>query len=395
MTNVDTLLLNIVNFNSPPIEEQIPKRDSKVLRSLALAASSTNFITENQGKLAVKILREHQAKIVDFASELKEALESPTWSRHFRQIDRTKKLYISTVDDNLFITIEFAFSSAIRKIIGNANRNIYGLVQVAPGKLYRAPLTEQNVVTLVDTFSKLEFDIEEKIQDYYKTIKSWSESEIVDQYRIDTITHTNFQKHISDDLGINTSIDQNIIIDRSVRYQYFHEKPKKLPENLTEKIAMRRSTKLWISKKDTSLVDIIKSLLLLRRAPILFVFDANDPKKCLEDLENLTKSLEENEIFENIGIYFRLDNNGLGKDFNQLIATKKFNAPLDNKTVVAGISNGKIPKFLLKSDWKPMSVVSISKTLHYNKTAVYTNCCDLIINWTDNEPFTEEIQLWS
>lgn len=395
MTTVDILLSNIVNFTAPPIEEQIPKRDSKVLRSLSAAATSANFITENQGRLLVKILKEHQEKITNFTDELKLALDEPSWSRTFRQVDRTKKLYISTVEDSMVLTIEFAFSSAIRKVISGLGKPVTGLVQVMPGKLYRAPLTEKNIIELVDVFSKLDFEIEEKIQDYYKIIKSWDKTEITNQYKIDTITHSNFQKHITDDLGINTSIDQNIINDRSIRYQYFQEKTEKIPENLTEKIATRQSTKIWVSKKDNELKDVISSLLQLRRAPILIVFDANDPKKCLEELENLTKSLEENGIFNNVGIYFRLDNDGLGKEFNQAIANKRYNNQLDDTTKIVGIANGKIPKFLLKSGWKPMSVISISKTLNHNKTAVYTNCCDLIVNWTDNEPITEAKTIWS
>lgn len=395
MTTVDFLLSNIVNFTSPPIEEQIPKRDSKVLRSLASAASSTTFITENQGRLVVKILKEHQEKITNFTDELKEALASPSWSKNFRQVDRTKKLYISTVEDSPVITIEFAFSSSTRKLISGLGRTVAGLTQVLPGKLYRASLTEQNVITLVDAFTKLDFEIEEKLQEYHKIIKTWSEKDVVDQYRIDTISHSNFQRHITDDLGINTSIDQNIINDRSIRYQYFTENSGKKPENLTEIIATRKSTKLWVSKKDNNLTDIIGSLLQLHRAPILIVFDSNDPKKCLEELENLTISLEKNGIVDGVGIYFRLDNNNIGKDFNQAIANKQYNAQLDGTTKVVGIANGKIPKFLLKSGWKPMSVISISKTLNHNKTAVYTNCCDLIINWSDNEPITEAKTIWS
>jgi hypothetical protein len=124
------------------------------------------------------------------------------------------------------------------------------------------------------------------------------------------------------------------------------------------------------------------------------VFDSNDPKKCLEELSNLSESLEENNINNQVGIYFRLDNNGIGKEFNQMIADKQYNCQLDTTTKIVGIANGKIPKFLLKSSWKPMSVVSIGKLLNHNKTSVYTNCCDLVINWSDFEPITETRASW-
>jgi hypothetical protein len=395
MITVDHLLLKIVNFTDSTIEEQIPKRDSKVLRSLATATTAPNFITENQARLLLKILAEHQEKIVAFQEELQLVLENPSWSRSFRQIDRTKKCYIANYEDLPVLIIEFAFSSAIRKTLSSLGKKVSNLVQGVPGKVYRAALTEHNIIELVDVLSKLDFEIDEKVQNYYNIIKSWSEDDIRNQFKIDTITHGNFQKHITDDLGINTAIDQNIINDRSVRYQYFSEKTEKNPENLTEQIATRSSTKIWINKKEISLNHIIDSIGQLRRFPMLVVFDSNDSKKCLEELSNLSESLEKNRITDHVGIYFRLDNNGIGKEFNQLIADKQYNCQLDTTTKIVGIANGKIPKFLLKSSWKPMSVVSIGKLLNHNKTSVYTNCCDLVINWSDLEPITETRVSWA
>lgn len=389
MTTVDHLLSKIVNFTNPAIEEQLSKRDSRVLRSLESAISSPNFITENQSRLLLKILNENHEKIVEFYEELKMSLSEPEWSKPFRQVDKTKKMYLSNYDDNAWLTIEFAFSSGIRKALSSPNKNISGLIQASPGKLYRAPLTESNVVELVSMLVKLEFEIDEKIMDFYKIIKSWSETEIRNQFLINTITHSNFQRQITQDLGINTAIDQNIINDRSLRYQYFVEKTEKNPENLTERIANRSNTKIWLSKKEIKLEEIIASLYQLKRFPTLIVFDMNDQKKCLEELTNLNNSLEENGIYDQVGIYFRLDNNDIGKEFNQLIANKQYNSQLDHTTKIVGIANGKIPKFLLKSAWKPMSVISIGKLLNHNKTAVYTNCCDLIINWSDSEPVSE------
>jgi hypothetical protein len=104
--------------------------------------------------------------------------------------------------------------------------------------------------------------------------------------------------------------------------------------------------------------------------------------------------LEKNRIFDNVGFYFRLDNDTHGKEFNQLIAEKKYNTQLNSQTKIAGVQTGKIPKFFLKNDWKPMSVISIGNTLRNSKTAVYANCCDLIISYSDNEPIIETQNLW-
>ena len=389
MTTVDQLLLQIVNYSKPAIEDQIGKRDSRILRSLASAIIATSFITENQSRLLVKILRENQEKFTIFKDELSLVLSAPMWTHPFRIVEQTKKLYISNINDSLVLTIEVTFSSQIRKEMAELGKQVSGLGLVADGKFYHAELSEKNIVILVNRLTKLNFEIDEKVQNYFDIIETWSETEIRDRFRIDTITHTNFQKQITIDLGINTEIDKNVINDRSTRYQYFTEKSEKIPENLTEEIAMRSSRQVWVDKNKTSLDEIFSSLRHLKRFPVMVIFDINDQKKSVEELTNLSKVLKKHEIVKDVGIYFRLGSTGVGKEFNQLIADEKYNSQLEQSTQVVGIANGKIPKFLLKTDWKPMSVISVGRILQHNKTSVYTNCCDLIINWSDNQPIVE------
>jgi hypothetical protein len=387
MTTVDQLLTQIVNYSSPAIEDYFPNRDARVLRSMSTAISHPNFITENQSKLVLKILKENLNKIPVFKDDIETSLSAPIWSKPFRQITAVRKMYISTLNSpEAFITIEFTFSSPIRKLLTNLSKKITGLNMTNNGKVFNADLTEQNIVRLVDALTPYDFVIDEKITNFYNTIKSWSENEVKNQFLLTTITHTNFHKQITADLGIETAIDENIIKDRSLRYQYFVEKTEKNQENLVEYIANRKTSKIWIDKKTASLEKIIASLISLKRLPTLLIFDSYNTEKCLEELVNLNTSLEKNGIFENIGIYFRLDNTPIGKEFNQLISDKKYNAQLDSSTKIVGIQSGKIPKFLLKTDWKPMSVISIGKALQNNKTSVYVNCCDLNITWAEHEP---------
>lgn len=392
MTTIDKLLIRIVNQSDPALEEIIPKRDARVLRSLATAILTPGFITENQSKLLVKILNEHSDKFIQISSELADSLVTPSWSKIFREVDKTKKMYISPTEP--LLVIEFAFSSTMRKAVTSNVKKIAGLVQVASGKMYYADLTEENIETLIDLLEPLGFEIDEKITDFYKTIKLWDKTEVKNQFLLTNITHTNFQKQITADLGINTPIDDNIISDRSIRYQYFHEKTGKNPEKLTEILAYRNSTKVWVDKNKWSLEEIITSLTELKRLPVLVVFDNNDPKKCLEELENLHKSLENNSIYDNVGIYFRLPNDEIGTQFNKFIGEQRYNCQLDNSTLVVGVQNGKIPKFFLKNDWRPMSVISVGNTLRQTKTSVYANLCDLIISHTDTQPIIETRNVW-
>jgi hypothetical protein len=388
MTTIDNLLLNIVNHNAPTIEEQIAPRDSRVLRSLASTLSSHLFITENQAGLILKILRENSRKLKNFTEEIDHALTSPEWSKSFRKIEQIRKLYIHKNEDHeSTIRIEFTFSSEIRKILSLLDKKLDDLVQGAPGKNYSADLTEKNIVTLVDALTPYNFEIDETIKTHYMTIKSWSETDIQNQFLITNIEHKNFQKAITEDLGLSTTIDQNIINDRSIRYQYRTDAVKNPGETLVEYLANRNKTKVWVDKTQHTPTEIISSLQELHRLPLLVVFDNLVNDKYNTNLDALIEALDANNIFDKIGIYFRLPNDEIGLKFNKKIKERQYNYNLMDDTRVAVVQGGKLPKFFLKSAWTPMSVIAFDTKmgLRHGKTSVYANCCDLIIEWAEKE----------
>jgi len=393
MITVDNLLLKIVDTDSPKIEELLPARDSKILKSLASSILGNYFITENQGRLLIKILRENSKKITNFEELISDVILSPQWSRSFRQIEQVKKFYITkNAEQDLVLFIELTYSHEIRKILQNLGTKIETLVPSSNGKSYTADLTEKNIVVLVELLEPLGFEIDETIKNHYETIKSWSEPEIRGQFLLTNIEHQNFVKAITADLGIATAIDQNIINDRSVRYQYTTENSKNFGENLTEIIANRGKSKIWINKAEHSLSELINSLKNLRRLPLLVVFETTEDIELYKNLENLSFSLENNGIYDNVGIYFRLPNNENGKKFNTLIADKKYNAKLDTTTQVAAVQSGKLPKFFLNNPWRPMSVIALDTRmgLRHGKTSVYSNYSDLIVEYAETPSILEE-----
>jgi len=396
MTTIDNLLLRIINCNDPVIEDSVTAKDSRVLRSLANSLTNGFFITENQSRLLVKILRENQEKIKTFTEEIKEALQQPMWSRSFREIEQVKKLYLGkNQEDELVIVIECTFNIQLKKVLDEISKKYENITVVTSGKKYLVDLTEKNIVVLVDTLSGQGFDIEEKLKNHHEIIKNWNQEEFINQFKLENITNTNFVKHITEDLGVDTPIDKNIINDRSVRYQFFTDTPKNPGETLTEYIANRPSTKLWVDKNQHSLDDVIASLQELRRLPLLVVFDTLINNKYLENLEILSESLEKNGIVDNIGIYFRLPNDEVGKQFNQLIKDKQYNYELNSSTKVVAVQSGKLPKFFIKTAWKPMSVIALDSRmgLRHGKTAVYSNNCDLVIEWADQPAMRDSLRI--
>lgn len=292
----------------------------------------------------------------------------------------------------MHLVVEFTFSSEIRKILSNLSQKLENLINPLNTKLWYADLTEQNLVQLVDALEPLGFEIDVTIKNHYQTIKSWSEQEIRDQFLITNIEYPNFQRAITADLGIETAIDQHIINDRSVRYQYFVENPKNPGETLIEYIANRSTPKIWIDKNQHSLTSVFETLVKLRRMPLLVVFDTIVNEKYLENMQILSDAIENVGLQDNVGIYFRLPNDTTGKKFNSLIADKQYNKRLDENLIVGGVMSGKIPKFFLTSPWRPMSVIALDTKmgLRHGKTSVYTNYCDLVIEYAEEKSILEE-----
>lgn len=379
---IDQLLLSEVNKIS-----LLPDKDFRTLSDLIRIINSTQYITQNQGSLIIKLLKKYNDIFLFNISDL----DNPTWARPFRMINITKKLYIGLHQDRESILIE---THNFKKHFGGLQKKITSLSLVSPN-VASVELTEDNIVVLVEYFLKQDFDIDPIIKQYYDIITSWKVDDVLNQYQLSTIKYPTFQKQISKELGIDTPLDNNIIQDRSIRYQYYTKTNNTTFTSLTEKIAYRTQSKIWIDNSIYSLDDVIKSLVELRRLPVLVVFDTHNPKDCFSDLTVLSNALTSNNINNNISIYFRLSNNDpLGKEFNQLISELKYNSVLDTNTNVVGIQTTKLPKFMLTNNWRPMSVISIGHSLKHSKSAVYANCSDLIISYTNQEPIIESRAMW-
>lgn len=392
--NIDKILIEINNFGFEKISKSVPTRDIKILKSLYTLVSGPKFITENQGKLLTKILRENQEHIKSIVPDLESSLLLPAWSSKFRTIDQTKKISITkTQQGEPVIAIEFAYNASIRKILLNLTKDGLQNLQTVNGRVYVADLTEKNIVLLLDTLSPLKFEVDEKLTEYYNTIKSWKIEEILSDFTVENITLPSFLKNLEKELGEISLVPEEIKIDRQRRYHYFASEQKNLENSLKSTIFSRDGTNLWVDSRQYSLTDLFTELQSLKRFPCLVIFDNYDPVLSLESLKKLEKALDAIGVTEKIGIYFRFDK-GAGEEFNKIISNRSYNAPLDKDTVIAGIASNKLPKFFLKNQWKPLSVVAIGSKLRYNKAAIYANCCDLIIDYSINPTLIDTKNLW-
>lgn len=389
MTTVDHLLHQISNHGFENLITKISKRDLRILKNLSVLVNRPEFISENQGKLLVKLLSENLENLDFLGKDIFASLKNPTWSKTFKKVEVIKKLNIDR-DENgeKCLKIEFNHSASFKKILLALQKKLEGSVTYNNGRVYLLPLTEKNVVLTVEAFKPQKFEIFHEILELYEVVKKWNGSEIKKDFVFPLIKNTNILSKLSEEVGHLDQANPLILADRKIRFQY-EISEKITPTNLTEQLAYRPINKVYVSSQSSSLTSVVESLIELNRFPILVVFNGYNEADSIKDLEKLDTALKDNGITSDVGIYFRFENNANGKIFNQLIADKKFNAHLDEHTKVAGIISGKLPKFFLQSTWQPNAVITFTNNLKHNKTSVYCNSCDLIVYYNEKKPLLE------
>ena len=125
MITVDTLLIELFRQAIETLNSQIPARDKKVLISLARQINSGHFLTENQSKLLVKILKENSQHLFDPTSENLNVIENPTWSHSFRVLEQVRKIFMTKENEGR-ILVEFTYNKRLRQQITDLNKNIEG-----------------------------------------------------------------------------------------------------------------------------------------------------------------------------------------------------------------------------------------------------------------------------
>jgi len=385
MPTVDTFLSYLCYNHKETLTTHWSQRDKKVLVSLNKQIQSGNFLTENQGKLLLKILKENWEIVTATITADISLIENPQWTEPFRVIEQLRKVFIS-IEENPKIVVEFTYNKRIRQSINDLNKVLQGQVVCANPRQYHLPLTEQNIYNVVRHFQNDDFEIDEKIMDFYREIEEIIESK-KDVYNVFSLANEKLISAVKKDVGV---IDQNnslLLNDRHIRYQY--QISSKNPENsLKNAIANRTSPKVWINSNTHALVEVIENIQALNRLPLLVVFNGHDSKECLKNLEKLVKSVDTAET----GIYFRFDNHAEGdKQFNMFIQSNKLNAKLSPTTMIAGIANNKLPKFMIKNGWYPNSVISFSNNFKNNKSSYYCDSVDLIVYYNDKQPLGGDI----
>lgn len=388
MTSIDNFLKEYATVRTL---KSVSLRDDEVLVSLSKQMAANIYVTERQAELAVKIMKEN----LKYFPNLTDIVKNPKWENSFRIIQRFKYLHLvkNSASDRFFIEIGFNHNKTFTKKLDELKNKLSAPLTRIKNNVWQIPYSELDLYHLVELVNSQNFEISPEILEAHREIFEILKQENKDKIYIDQDVSENLKNRVISEVG--EIVKSNILLeDRKIGFQYeifdsFFQK--KSEKNLIEKIATRTSSQIFLSSQKHELTEIISSLQELNRFPMLVIFDST-PEKSEKNLKILRNSLIENNVNSGIGIYFRHDNDKNGKPFNEQISQFEYNQPLNNNTAVAGITNLKIPKFLLKLKWQPKSVLVLAQVLGSNRVKLLTDYCDLVIHYQEKKPLKEAIE---
>jgi len=381
MITVDEFLNKIVGTNFAEPFNKIENRDKKILISLNKQLLDGVFFTEKQASLLLKILLSFKNNLTPSQSVL---VESPKWSKQFRMLEILRNIKLSS-DKTRFI-VEYSYDKDLKKQINGLLLDLRGRYEAMSSTVVTVDLNEKNLLLFVDKLKNQNFTIDQELLEIYDQLHELQikKDEIFDSY-------VNYNSYFQEKLFTEIkNIDQNLdikILDRRIRYQYKFESTFS-DSSMSFQIANRKGTNVFVNSKNIELKKILDTLTDLERLPVLLILDSREVENCIEKLQTIIDC----SISGSKGVYFRFDNNtDKNKEFNSLIQKYSLNSYLDKDTSIAVISNNTLPKFFLKSSWRPKAVISFTNSFRNNKSHVFCNDVDLKIYYNENAPMIGDL----
>ena len=386
MPAIDSILPHLIR-NIKVIEPLIAKKDKLILVSLSKQVTNGVFLTEKQANLLVKILNENISAVKLLVQDIDWIIFENSWSKSFRVVQSVRKISLSPENSSYF-SVEFSFNTKLKekfsKLFSLVDRQV-----IHSGAKYQFFLSERNIDLVVSTFLKNNFEIDQEILDLYREIKKIKKAS-GNPFEIFSTKNEKLKKIVENDVGPISKENVLLLQDRKIRHQYqIFEKNEE--NSLSAKIANRSSRRIYINPQEVTFLELVRSLKDLQRLPLLVVFEGHTPEKDKKTLKLVENSVTSLELGEEIGIYFRYNKNADKVYFNQEIAELGYNKNLGEQTVIAGISNNKLPKFMIKSGWKPQSVITFTNSFRANKASVYCTDVDLVVYYTNTQPLDKKI----
>ena len=311
-----------------------------------------------------------------------------------RSIDRSRWIKIVELNDNeLWIGIRFIFQKKLILQLDKLKRLMSDSQDAFYDKEYKIhyfKLSESNVYNVVSTFKDVtNFEVQDELLVYFEKLKEMKNNKqnyIPGIYGMQLKNlHTKSLDYAISSVGTPTADNLYQFYDQKDRLGLYHFDKDDLFESLkhltplSQKIVNREFHQVLVNSSQYTINNLAEVILELYRFPLVIVLNE---KQCYDELVQFHRAFSGIIPNESCSVLFRLDNNSEGEEFNQYIKANNLNNKVDNNTKIVYISNNKVPKPLLKSDWLPITAITTSSNRSAGaKTDAYIEALDLVMHY--------------
>ena len=321
-------------------------------------------ITDRQYALVLKKIQEYM-DVDDLPTRT--PLRSIDRSKYITNVDNIKDTVYESYKDNWkWIKVRFPFSKKdIAKVdsIG-ISHNEYYHKKGSHEHYYK--FTSKNVYKIINVLKNRNFKIEDTLFEYYEKIND------VVNVKFDV-----YENCIPDTVKKELSELSNLQhADRGLRYGY--NTPPTDSDTITNIIAYRQDIEVCLDPKKYKVQDIIETVNLLDRFPLLVLIDEDTSYIQLKQIHSEVSKIIDN---KHQSVLFRIDSKDANNaPVNDYIKDNHLNNWVDNETKVVYIKKSKLPKVLLQSNFKPMCTLSKTSTRCNKNVKTYMETfCDCIL----------------
>jgi hypothetical protein len=372
--NLEDCLEHLAGMRESPAKFTIEQTDFTIMTSIARQCFKGMALTDRQFALMQEKLLPYREQFTNLDWDFDYAVEQLRLP--LRSIDRSK--YIKLQDDN--IVVRFPFNKTDICYIHEFANNAEGYHHQKGTHQHEFAYNERNILNLLDRFTKKEFVIDEELLEIYDKVKVMNNnphehlSGIGDDYNLINI-NSKLEIAIQKEVGEASAESFTKLYDRRFRYGFNHvANLGKSNNELVHDIASRKDVTYHSVPSIESIQDILSALWELDRFPLLVILDPTHAEQQLYTFANHYRDILNP---EEQSVLFRLEDKDSG--FNQLVKDRKLNNWVDSTTKVVYISKSKLPKLLVKNDWKPSATFSFTSSMDRFVDSYVSFNCDLIV----------------
>lgn len=371
VTNIEDCLELLAGFRKGSDQFQLFKEDYTIMYSIARQCLKGTPLTDRQYALMQKKIINYQSQFDNFDIDLQTCIKK--LRKPLRTINREK--YIRLEEGK--IKIRFPFKKSDIVLINEISNAADGYEHKKGSHEHFFNYTELNVLLLLNRFVDKNFKVDKEIALVYHKIKHMEAQK--DKYVPGIYggelrnVHKKAKALIKEDIGELTETSLLRFIDRRFKYGLEHIDDYN-PKTTLEKIAYRENPTMQIKPSEVTLEETLSNLLILNRFPLLICLDKDNAEKQIHPIVNFYKAILNS---SEQSVLFRKEHKDDG--FNELVKHRNLNNWVDKNTKIVYISKDKLPKVLIKADWKPSAAICFESNLDKNVNTYIMNECDLIL----------------